>query len=74
SAKLYCRQHIKIFEGAIQKYHSTSGKQNQDSGGEGSQVAQNVFDTKKEMCGAIYALSGTLNYAIAIKESFILDK
>ncbi|KAF9984765.1 hypothetical protein BGZ75_003695 [Mortierella antarctica] len=39
-----------------------------------SQVAHAVFDTKKEMCKAIYALSGTLNHAIAFKETFILEK
>lgn len=33
-----------------------------------------MFDTKKEMSKAIYALSGTLNHAIAFKESFIMDK
>jgi hypothetical protein len=37
-------------------------------------VAHSVFDTKKEKCKAIYALSGTLNHAIAFKESFILEK
>ncbi|KAG0210298.1 hypothetical protein BGX28_009454 [Mortierella sp. GBA30] len=39
-----------------------------------SQVAHVVFDTKKEMCKAIYALSGTLNHAIAIKDTFIREK
>ncbi|KAF9934878.1 hypothetical protein FBU30_010145 [Linnemannia zychae] len=39
-----------------------------------SQIAHSVFDTKKEKCKAIYALCGTLNHAIALKESFILEK
>ncbi|KAI7821555.1 hypothetical protein BC939DRAFT_455518 [Gamsiella multidivaricata] len=45
-----------------------------DAGGESSQVAHTVFDTKKNMCKAIYALSGTLNHAIEFKEIFILEK
>lgn len=71
SAKIYCRQAIKLFENAIQKYHSTPGKHKMDSGGE---VAHAVLDTKKEKCKAIYALSATLNHAIAFKESYILEK
>ncbi|KAF9583097.1 hypothetical protein BGW38_010257, partial [Lunasporangiospora selenospora] len=39
-----------------------------------TQLAKTVVDTKKEMCKAMYALSGTLNHAIAYKESFILEK
>ncbi|KAI9242706.1 MAG: hypothetical protein BYD32DRAFT_99704 [Podila humilis] len=73
TAKLYCRQAIKLFEKNIYKYHSTPGKQRQDGSRE-SHIAQVVFDTKKEMSKAIYALSGTLNHAIAFKESFIMDK
>ncbi|KAG0349200.1 hypothetical protein BG004_000855 [Podila humilis] len=49
------------------------GKQRQDGSRE-SHIAQVVFETKKEMSKAIYALSGTLNHAIAFKESFIMDK
>ncbi|KAF9156142.1 hypothetical protein BG015_007040 [Linnemannia schmuckeri] len=73
TAKLYCRQAIKLYENAITKYHSTPGKQWHEGSVE-SQVAHSVFDTKKEKCKAIYALSGTLNHAIAFKESFILEK
>ncbi|KAF9431001.1 hypothetical protein BGZ94_000468, partial [Podila epigama] len=73
TAKLYCRQAIKLFEKSIYKYHATAGKQRQDGSRE-SYISQVVFDTKKEMCKAIYALSGTLNHAIAFKESFIMDK
>ncbi|KAF9909913.1 hypothetical protein EC991_007716 [Linnemannia zychae] len=73
TAKLYCRQAIKLYENAITKYHSTPGKQWHEGSVE-SQIAHSVFDTKKEKCKAIYALSGTLNHAIAFKESFILEK
>ncbi|KAG0379177.1 hypothetical protein BGX24_001467 [Mortierella sp. AD032] len=73
TAKLYCRQAIKLYENAITKYHSTPGKQWHEGSVE-SQIAHSVFDTKKEKCKAIYALSGTLNHAIAFKELFILEK
>ncbi|KAF9124230.1 hypothetical protein BGW39_008339 [Mortierella sp. 14UC] len=73
TAKLYCRQAIKLYENAITKYHSTPGKQWQEGSVE-SQISHSVFDTKKEKCKAIYALSGTLNHAIAFKELFILEK
>ncbi|KAG0307790.1 hypothetical protein BGZ99_001358, partial [Dissophora globulifera] len=33
-AKLYCRQAIKLYENAIQKYHSTPGKSKMDGSGE----------------------------------------
>ncbi|KAG0264334.1 hypothetical protein DFQ27_001276 [Actinomortierella ambigua] len=39
-----------------------------------NQLAASAFETKKEMCKAIYALSATLNHAIVIKESFIIEK
>ncbi|KAF9190279.1 hypothetical protein BGZ50_000310 [Haplosporangium sp. Z 11] len=73
TAKLYCRQAMKLFENAIQKYHSTPGKQRKGGAGE-SQVAHSVFDTKKELCKAIYALSVTLNHAMILQETFIIEK
>ncbi|KAF9977158.1 hypothetical protein BGZ73_006829 [Actinomortierella ambigua] len=39
-----------------------------------NQLATSAFETKKEMCKAIYALSATLNHAIVVKESFIIEK
>ncbi|KAG0259985.1 hypothetical protein BG011_002205 [Mortierella polycephala] len=73
SAKLYCRQAMKLFENAIEKYHSTPGKQRTDGAGE-SHVAHSVFDSKKKLCKAIYALSITLNHAMALQETFIIEK
>ncbi|KAI1288521.1 hypothetical protein EDD11_009978 [Mortierella claussenii] len=63
-----------MYESAIQNYHATPSKQRTDGSREPCTVAHFVFDTKKEMCKAIYALSGTLNHAIALKESFIIEK
>ncbi|KAF9358786.1 hypothetical protein BGX26_000929 [Mortierella sp. AD094] len=37
--------------------------------------AHNTYGARKrELCKAIYALSGTLNHAIAFKESFVLER
>ncbi|KAF9116060.1 hypothetical protein BGX27_005089 [Mortierella sp. AM989] len=74
SAKLFYRQAISLYDESINKYHSMTGKKNMSSGGEICQTARKLLDRKKELCKAIYALSGTLNSAIAFKESFILEK
>ncbi|ORZ04046.1 hypothetical protein BCR41DRAFT_206798 [Lobosporangium transversale] len=74
STKLYYRQAIKLYENAIQKYHAMPRKHRMNSAREPCPEAHLVFETKKEMCKALYALSGTLNHAIAFKESFILEK
>ncbi|KAG0223407.1 hypothetical protein BGW41_005597 [Actinomortierella wolfii] len=72
SAKLYCRQTVSLHENSLQKYYGTPGKRLDPS--RDNQLATTAFETKKEMCKAIYALSATLNNAIMIKESFIIEK
>ncbi|KAF9382102.1 hypothetical protein BGX21_001929 [Mortierella sp. AD011] len=62
----------RLHDESIYTYHSTPGKTSM--GDEISPIAKNLFDRKRELCKAIYALCGTLNHAIALKESFVLER